>query len=110
MITKALILEVRDNIIKKCEKFRRLTEKVVNLKDKVITQKAEIKASRNKRKENTPATGITAGLSTVIIKKKKSLDHPKRLNDNKNPFYKFWYRVIRHKITINKHETRIAAK
>ena len=45
-------------------------EKVINLRNKVVTQKAKIKALRSRRKENTPATGITAGLSTVIIIKK----------------------------------------
>ena len=34
---KALILEVKDNMVKKCERLRRLTEKVVNLRDKVVT-------------------------------------------------------------------------
>ena len=110
MITKALILEVRDNIAKERERFRRLAEKVVNLRDEVVTQKAEIKASRRRRREDTPATGITAGLSTVIIKKKKSLDHLKRLNDSKNPFYEFWQRVIPHKIIINEYKTPTAGE
>ena len=66
MVIKALILEVRDNIVKKCERFRRLIEKVVNLKNKMVTQKAEIKVLRSRRKENTPATGITAGLNTLV--------------------------------------------
>ena len=86
---KALILEVRDNMARERERLRRLTEKIVNLKDKVITQKAEIKASKSRRRENTPATGITTGLNTLIIKRKKSLNHPKRLNNKKNPSYKF---------------------
>ena len=110
MIAEALILEVRDNIVREYERFRRLAEKVINLRDEVITQKAKIKALKSRRREDTLATVITAGLSTVIIKKKKSLDHPKRLNDGKDPSYEFWQRVIRHKITINKHEIPIAAE
>ena len=54
--------------------------------------------------------GITAGLSTLITKKKKTLDYPKRLNDGKGPFYEFWQRVIYHKIIINEHKTLIAVK
>ena len=110
MVVKALILEVKDNMVKECERFCRLVKKVVNLRDEVITQKAEIKALKSRRRENTPATGITAGLNTLVIRKKKSLDHPKRLSDGKDPFYEFWQRVIRHKIIINKYETLIAAK
>ena len=71
MITKALILEVRDNMAKERERFRRLIKKVVNLRDNVVTQKVKIKALKNRRRENTPAIEITAGLNTVIIKKKK---------------------------------------
>ena len=71
MVIKALILEVRDNMVKECKRFRRLVEKVVDLRDKVITQKAKIKVLRSRRKENTPATGITAGLNTLVARKKK---------------------------------------
>ena len=71
MVIKALILEVRNNMAKKREKLRRLVKKVINLRDKIITQKAEIKVLRSRRKENTPATGITAGSNTLITKKKK---------------------------------------
>ena len=110
MVVKALILKVRDNIIKECERFRRLVKKVVNLRDKVVTQKAKIKVLRSKRKENTPATGITAGLNTLITRKKKNLEYLKRLSDGKDPFYKFWQRVIRHKIIINKYEILTAAE
>ena len=97
-------------MVKERERFRRLAKKMVNLRDEVVTQKAEIKALKNRRKENTPATGITADLSTLITKKKKNLDHPKRLNDEKDPSYKCWQRVIRYKIIINKHETPTAIK
>ena len=72
MITKALILEVGDNIVKKRKRLRRLAEKVINLRDKVVTQKAKIKVLKNRRRENTPATGITAGLNTLITRKKKT--------------------------------------
>ena len=89
MITEALILEVGDNMVKEYERLRRLMEKVVDLKDDMVTQKAEIKALRSRRREDTPATGMMAGLSTVIIKKMKNLDHLKYLNNGKNPFYKF---------------------
>ena len=54
--------------------------------------------------------GITAGLSTVITRKKKNLNHLKRLNNGKDPSYKFWQRVIRHKITVNKYKTLIAVE
>ena len=110
VVAKALILKVGYNMIRECKRFRRLIEKVIDLRDKVVIQKAEIKASRSRRREDTPATGITTGLSTVITKKKKSLNHPKHLNDGKDPFYKFWQRVIRHKITVNEHEMLTAAK
>ena len=65
---------------KECERLRRLVKKVVNLRDKIITQKAKIKVLRSKRKENTPATGITAGSNTLVTRKKKSgiLETPKR--------------------------------
>ena len=42
--------------------------------------------------------GITAGSNTLVIRKKKNLEYLKRLSDNKDPFYKFWQKVIRHKI------------
>ena len=111
MVAKALILEVRDNMVKERERFRRLTEKVVDIRDDVITQKAEIKALRSRHREDTPAMGITAGLNTVITKKKKkNLNYLKRLNDDKNHFYKFWQRVIHYKIIINKYKILIAVK
>ena len=56
---------------KERERLRRIIKKVINLKDKVVTQKAEIKVLRNRRKEDTPATGITAGLNTLVAQKKK---------------------------------------
>ena len=56
---------------KECERFRRIVKKVVNLRDKVVTQKAEIKVLRSRRRENTPATRITAGSNTLITRKKK---------------------------------------
>ena len=87
-----------------------MVKKVINLRDKVVTQKAEIKVLRSRRKENTPATGITAGSNTLVARKKKSLEYPKRLSDGKDPSYKFWQRVIRYKITINEHEIPIAAE
>ena len=71
MVIKALILKVKDNIIKERERLRRLIKKVINLKNKIITQKAEIKVLRSKRKENTPAMGITAGSNTLVTRKKK---------------------------------------
>ena len=81
-------------MVKKRERFRRMVKKVVNLRDKMVTQKAKIKVLKSKRKENTPATGITAGSNTLVARKKKSLEYPKRLNNSKDPFYKFWQRVI----------------
>ena len=83
---------------------------MINLRDDIITQKAKIKALKNRQRENTPDTGITAGLNTIIIKKKKNLDYLKRLNDGKNPSYKFWQKIIHHKIIINKHKTPTAVK
>ena len=38
MVAKALILEVRDNMVKEYKRFRHLAEKVINLRDKVIIQ------------------------------------------------------------------------
>ena len=110
VVIKALILEVRNNIAKERERLRRLIKKVINLRDKVITQKAKIKVSKSRRRENTPATEITTGSNTLVTKKKKNLDHPKRLSNGKNPSYEFWQRAIRHKITINKHKTPTAAE
>ena len=89
MVIKALILEVRDNMVRECKRFYCLTEKVVDLRDEVVTQKAEIKVLRSRRRENTPATGITAGLNTLVTRKKKSLEYPKRLSDGKDHFYEF---------------------
>ena len=89
IITKAWIINVKNNIIKERKRLRRLIKKVIDLRDNMVTEKAEIKALKSKRREKTPATGITAGLSTIITKKKKNLDHPKRLNNSKNPSYKF---------------------
>ena len=51
-----------------------------------------------------------AGLSTVIIKKKKNPNYPKRLNNDKDPSYEFWQRVIRYKIIINEYKTLTAAE
>ena len=65
---------------------------------------------RSRRKENTLATGITAGLNILVARKKKSLEHLKRLSDGKDPSYKFWQRVIRHKIIINKYKTLTTVK
>ena len=66
MVAKALILEIRDNMVKERERLRRMVKKVINLRDEVITQKAKIKVLRSRRKENTPATGITAGSNTLV--------------------------------------------
>ena len=110
MVVKALILKVGDNMVKERERFRRLVKKVVNLRDKVVIQKVEIKVLRNRRREDTLATGITTGLNTLVTRKKKSLDYPKCLSDGKDPFYKFWQRVIRYKIIINEYEILIAVK
>ena len=97
-------------MVRECERFRRLAEKVINLRDEVVTQKAKIKVLRSRCKEDIPATGITAGLNTLVTRKKKSLEYPKRLSDNKDPSYEFWQRAIYHKIIINKHETLTAAE
>ena len=110
MVIKALILEVKDNITRERERLCRLVKKVVNLKDEVVTQKAEIKVLRSRRKKNTPATGITAGSNTLVTRKKKNLEYPKRLSNGKDPFYEFWQRVIRHKIIINEHKIPTAAE
>ena len=92
------------------ERLRRIAKKVINLKNEMVTQKAEIKISRSRRRENTPATGITAGLNTLVTRKKKNLEHPKRLSNGKDPSYEFWQRAIRHKIIINEHKTPTAAE
>ena len=72
MVAKALILKVGDNMVKERERLRRLIEKVVDQKDNIVIQKAKIKALKSRKREDTPATGVTAGLNTVITKKKKS--------------------------------------
>ena len=77
VVIKALILKVKNHMVKKYKRFRRLMEKIVELKNEVVTQKIKIKTSRNRRKENTPATGITSGSSTLIKKKKKKKKPPK---------------------------------
>ena len=56
----------------------------------MVTQKAKMEVLKSRRKENTPATGITAGSNTLVARKKKSLEYPKRLSNNKDPSYKFW--------------------
>ena len=76
----------------------------------MVTQKAEIKVLRNRHTENTPATGIMTGSNTLVARKKKSLEYPKRLSDGKDPFYEFWQRAIHHKIIINKYEILTAAE
>ena len=97
-------------MVKECERLRRLVEKVVNLRDEVVTQKAEIKVLRSRRGENTPAIRIMIGSNTLVTRKKKSLEYPKRLSDGKDPFYEFWQRAISYKITVNKYKTLIAAE
>ena len=89
MVIEALILEVRDNIVRERERFRRMVEKVIDLRDEMVTQKAEIKVLRSRRKENTPVTGIMAGLNILVARKKKSLEYPKRLSNGKDPSYEF---------------------
>ena len=89
MVIKALILEVGNNIVKEYERFRRIVKKVINLKNEMVTQKVKIKILRNRRKENTPATGITAGSNILVARKKKNLEYLKRLSNNKDPSYKF---------------------
>ena len=97
-------------MVKEREKLRRIVKKVVNLRDEVITQKAEIKVLRSRHRKNTPATRITAGSNALIIKKKKSLEYLKRLSDGKDPSYEFWQRVIRYKIIINEYKIPTAAE
>ena len=87
-----------------------MVEKVINLRDEMVTQKVKIKVLRSRRKEDTPATGITAGSNTLVTRKKKSLEYPKYLSDGKDLFYKFWQRVIRHKIIINKYKILTAVE
>ena len=71
VVIKALILEVGDNMVRERERLRRLIKKVINLRDKMVTQKAKIKVLKSRRKENTPATKITAGSNTLVTRKKK---------------------------------------
>ena len=110
MVVKALILEVGDNMVRECERFCCLVEKVVDLKDEVVTQKAEIEVLRSRRKEDTPAMGIIVGLNTLVTRKKKSLEYLKRLSDGKDPSYEFWQRVIRYKIIVDEYKMLIAAE
>ena len=63
--------------------------KVIDLKDKLASQQLELEALRSKRREATPATTLTAESSVPVIKKKKNLDHPKRLSDGKDLSFEF---------------------
>ena len=58
-------------MVKKYKRLRRMVEKVIDLRDEMITQKAEIKVLRSRRRENAPATGITAGSNALVTRKKK---------------------------------------
>ena len=49
-----------------------------------------MKVLRSRRRENTPATGFTAGSNILVAWKKKSLEYLKRLSDGKDPSYEFW--------------------
>ena len=69
-----------------------------------------MEAMRSKTREDAPASILTADSSTTITKKKKSLDHPKRLSDGKDPSFEFWQRAIRHKLTVDEHETPTAGE
>ena len=51
-----------------------------------------------------------AGSNTLVTRTKKNLEYLKRLSNGKDPSYKFWQRVIRHKIIINKHKTLTATE
>ena len=44
---------------------------------------------KSRCRENTPATGIMAGLNTLVARKKKSLEYLKCLSDGKDPSYEF---------------------
>ena len=83
---------------------------MVDLKNELVSQKLELEALRSTRREATPATILTAGSSAPIARKKKSLDHLKRLSDGRDPSFEFWQRAIRHKLTVDEHETPTAGE
>ena len=85
---EALVLDVANKVAFNQSQLQRMADKVVDLKNKIINQKLEIKAIWNKREE-TPTTIFTAKPSAPVTKKKKSLDYPKRLSDSKNSSFKF---------------------
>ena len=89
IVAEALVLEVAEKISSKGSQARRMAGKVVDLKDKLASQKLELEALQSIRREVTPATILTAGSSAPVIKKKKSLDHPKRLSNGKDPSFEF---------------------
>ena len=110
VVAEALVLEVGDAMAGERQQAAHLAGRIVDLKDDMAAQGLEMEALRRKRREDTPATGLTAGSSTTITRKKKSLEHPKRLSDGKDPSFEFWQRAIRHKITVDEHETPTAAE
>ena len=63
--------------------------KMVDLKDKLVSQKLKLKALRFKKREVNPATIFTANFSALITKKKKSLDHLKCFSNGKDLPFRF---------------------
>ena len=51
-----------------------------------------------------------AGSNTLVTRKKKNLEYPKRLSNGKDPFYEFWERVICYKIIIDEYKILTAAE
>ena len=55
-------------------------------------------------------TSGTPGTRDEAPRKKKSLEHPKKLTDGTDPSHEFWIRAIRHKLTVDDHETPTAGE
>ena len=105
VVAEALVYEVADKISSEESQAQRMAGKVVDLKVELADLKRELEALRSQKMEGTPATVITADSGATITRKKKSLDHPKRLSDGKDPSFEFWQRAIRHKLIVDEHET-----
>ena len=63
-----------------------------------------------KKREESPTTVFTAELGAPVTKKKKSLDHLKRLSNSKDVSFKFWQKAIQYKLTVDNYKALIAGE
>ena len=71
IVSEALILKVADKISSEQLKIKRIAGKVVDLKNKLVSQKLKLKALQSKKREVTPAIIFITDSNALIIKKKK---------------------------------------